>query len=68
MQSQRLAVTLRVLISSFLLLMMAVPAFAIDNAPPVKESGSWMGGIASIVLVLGVAVVSFIAPKRTNKD
>lgn len=54
--------------SSFLLLMASVPAYAVDTAPQAKQSGSWMGGLAALIFFAGVAVASFMAPKRTHKD
>lgn len=66
MRSQRLAVTARVLFTSFCLMMVAVPAFAVEPAPETKQGGAWVGGLASILFLIGIGVASFIAPKRSH--
>ncbi|XAL98377.1 hypothetical protein OT109_12410 [Phycisphaeraceae bacterium D3-23] len=68
MRSQLFAVTARVVLSSLLMVGLAVPALGLDRAPQAKESGNWLSVVAVIVLALGLAVGSFLSPRRSHLD
>lgn len=64
----RFAVTVRVLLSSLCVLAAASPAWAVDRAPSAQESGGWVSILGIIVLTVGVAVGSFMSPRRSHLD
>ena len=64
-------VTVRVVIASFLMMMLAMPTFAqigsesVEKAP---ESGSWKAFVLAIFFGIAVAIGCLMSPKRTHQD
>lgn len=68
MRRSILAVTARAVLSSLPMVVLAVPAYAVETAPSAKDSGGWISIVAMIVLLLAVAVGSFLSPRRSHLD
>ncbi|MEM9416251.1 MAG: hypothetical protein AAGA29_12360 [Planctomycetota bacterium] len=68
MRSQLFAVTARVVLSSLLMVGLTMPAFGLERAPQAKESGGWLSVLALFVLAIGLAVGSFLSPRRSHLD
>ncbi|MEM1354716.1 MAG: hypothetical protein AAGC44_13545 [Planctomycetota bacterium] len=64
----RLAVTVRGLITSFLMLAWATSAWALPQADTAPKSDAWKGIAAGIIFLIAIAVGNFMSPRRSHQD